>query len=224
MEHTTFRDFVNQIMVNINTGRIATPSDLADFVLTLDNLCDDERKKYIQSIKSIKQTSSEFGSGEALFSTKQSRRLIEVLRKARVDEVGEPTYTIYDTNEFNRREYKRQAMPIQTLNDEYRSFLSQPLYKVKGMAPPEHPFDVWLTLLGHVQKDISGSELTPYIVDYLEMSTSIVSEDPRYTDVTNEFRECLVIHGWQKNGGFYTNPDRPKLRDELLRIYNEYFV
>lgn len=142
--------------------------------------------------------------------------------------------TLNESDELNNDQRRRLKIQLATYKNPpycYKGFENIPIRKDEK-APKLDSEDIISSVIFLLITEIScglGSGLTIPVYDYFDVIDDIIQIDyNKYNPITSEIKECLVKHGWrcknkETNGGFYTEPNKSNLVDDLSTIINEYF-
>jgi hypothetical protein len=104
--------------------------------------------------------------------------------------------------------------------NDFTSFLA----KEKKFEPDDIYMTILSNLINNLNRDVMGSSLTNYIIEYFEVVHSIMETEPdKYLEITSEVVKWLGLYGWNNDRfdgsiGFQTEPDRIGLADNLTTI------
>lgn len=97
------------------------------------------------------------------------------------------------------------------------------VYPLQTILDDEIMGPIVFNLLENMSRNVMGSTLNRYVLEYMEMSAGILIQEPeKYDGVCRNIFQCLERFGWTDQG-FYTDPDRIGIVNELQNIYNAYF-
>ena len=190
-----------------------TIGSLQDMIRILDHLCDEDKVKHGMIIHSIKNTIKGYGTQNyQLLTNKQSKNLIHVLEQF----------------EFSDKTVKSAKTEIDNFNNQhdekfYPSYKSVTQQKVEQniikIDPDDTIYAVILNLLTQLSYDTLSSQINNIVLEYVDIVKDLY--DPKYSAVVNEIEAMLKKNGWTESG-FYSEPNKIKIMDELQPIVNKY--
>ena len=185
-----------------------TIGSLQDMIRILDKLSDEEKVKHCIIIDKIKNTIKGYGTvNYQKLTNKQSKNLISVLQQFEFsDKIVMPEKSPIDKLICNQTEWKTDA---------------DVKANIVKINPDDTIYSIILNLLTNLSYDTLSSQMNNVIVDYLDMVNDILIYEPKYINVTNEIEIMLKNNGWTSSG-FYSEPNKNKLIEQLQPIINKY--
>lgn len=198
-------------------------------------LSDKETEKNKEVIRTIEKTLRSFGNIEFL-NSKQHERLKKDINK-----------TIDKKERFGIQTRNYGFIPsFKSYNDRWYDSGKPPKYDCGKFSnnragngyPNSTPklstecemFGVVAALLDNLNKNIMDSSITPIVLEFFELSTFFLEENPElYGNFMNEMKECFIMNGWKfpdetTSGGFHTSPNRKKIVEDVNVIIEKLWM